>query len=75
MAECEARGIPYLFKLRQSAKVKTQLAEASAFLQSLLSTAEQLGNAQRWERILLRVFEKVISLALLNADPPLPATG
>jgi hypothetical protein len=26
MAECEALGIPYLFKLRQSAKVKTLLA-------------------------------------------------
>ena len=26
MAECEARGIPYLFKLRQTAKVKTLIA-------------------------------------------------
>jgi hypothetical protein len=34
----------------KSAKIKTQLAEASAFLQSLLTTAEQLTNTQRWER-------------------------
>lgn len=27
MPECEARGIPYLFKLRQSAKVKTLALE------------------------------------------------
>ncbi len=59
----------------KGSRIKTQLAEASAFLQSLLSTAEQLSNAQRWERILLRIFEKFISPALLNPDPPLSATG
>jgi hypothetical protein len=50
----------------KSAKIKTQLAEASAFLQSLLTTAEQLTNTQFWERILLRIFEKFISPKTLH---------
>jgi site-specific recombinase XerD len=46
-----------------------------AFLQSLLTTAEQLTNPQRWERILLRIFEKFISSKNLHALLPTPATG
>jgi hypothetical protein len=56
-------------------RIKSQLAEASAFLQNLLTTAEQLTNAQRWERILLRIFEKFIKPTLLNTSLPVPATG
>ena len=56
-------------------RIKSQLAEASAFLQNILTTAEQLTNAQRWERILLRIFEKFIKPTLLNTSLPVPATG
>ena len=56
-------------------KIKTQLAEASAFLQGLLTSAEQLSNAQRWERILIRIFEKFMPQKLLPAGTPIPATG
>jgi hypothetical protein len=57
----------------KSTKIKTQLAEASAFLQTLLTTAEQLTNPQRWERILLRIFEKFISPQTLHSLLPTPA--
>ena len=56
-------------------KIQAQLAEATAFLQGLVTTAEQLTNTQRWERILLHIFEKFISLKLLNSCPPVPAPG
>jgi hypothetical protein len=56
-------------------RIKEKLAEASAFLQGLISTAEQLTNPQRWERILLRIFEKFIQPKLANTGPPVPATG
>lgn len=46
-------------------RIKSQLAEASAFLQGLLASAEQLTHAQRWERILRRIFEKYIATKLL----------
>ncbi len=59
----------------KSTKIKAQLSEASAFLQSLLTTAEQLTNPQRWERILLRIFENFISQKNLHAILPTPATG
>jgi hypothetical protein len=60
----------------KSAKIKTQLAEASAFLQSLLTTAEQLTNTQFWERILQRIFEKFISPKTLHSLLlPTPAPG
>ena len=54
-------------------RIKSQLAEASAFLQGLVASAEQLTHAQRWERILLRIFEKYIAPKLLTAGPPSPA--
>ena len=57
----------------KSTKIKTQLAEASAFLQTLLTTAEQLTNPQRWERILLRIFEKFITPKTLHSLLPTPA--
>ena len=57
----------------KSTKIKAQLAEASAFLQTLLTTAEQLTNPQRWERILLRIFEKFISPKTLHSLLPTPA--
>ncbi len=56
-------------------KIKTQLAEASAFSQRLLTSAEQLSNAQRWERILIRIFEKSMPQKLLTCGKPIPATG
>jgi hypothetical protein len=59
----------------KSTKIKTQLSEASAFLQSLLTTAEQLTNPQRWERILLRIFENFISQKNRHSLLPTPATG
>ncbi|MFM8763561.1 MAG: transposase [Spartobacteria bacterium] len=55
--------------------IKEKLAEASAFLQGLITTAEQLTAPQRWERILLRIFEKFIQPKLENIGLPLPATG
>jgi len=55
--------------------IKEKLAEASAFLQGLITTAEQLTTPQRWERILLRIFEKFIQPKLENIGLPLPATG
>jgi len=54
-------------------RIKFQLAEASAFLQGLVASAEQLTHAQRWERILLRIFEKYIAPKLLTTGPPSPA--
>jgi hypothetical protein len=57
----------------KSTKIKTQLAEASAFLQTLLTTAEQLTNPQRWERILLRIFEKYITPKTLHSLLTTPA--
>ena len=57
----------------KSGKIKAQLAEASAFLQTLLTTAEQLTNPQRWERILQRIFEKVITPKTLHSLLPTPA--
>jgi len=57
----------------KSTKIKTQLEEASSFLQTLLTTAEQLTNPQRWERILLRIFEKFISPKTLHSLLPTPA--
>jgi hypothetical protein len=59
----------------KSAKIKAQLEEASTFLQSLLTTAEQLTNPQRWERILLRIFEKYITPKTLHCLLPTPAPG
>jgi hypothetical protein len=59
----------------KSAKIKAQLEEASTFLQSLLTTAEQLTNPQRWERILLRIFEKYITPKTLHSLLPTPVTG
>jgi hypothetical protein len=56
-------------------RIKEKLAEASAFLQGLISTAEQLTNTQRWERILLRIFERFIQPKLENTGLPVPATG
>ena len=56
-------------------RIKEKLGEASAFLQGLISTAEQLTNPQRWECILLRIFEKFIQPKLANAGLPVPATG
>lgn len=56
-------------------RIKEKLAEASAFLQGLISTAEQLTNPQRWERILLRIFERFIQPKLENTGLPAPATG
>jgi hypothetical protein len=56
-------------------RIKEKLAEASAFLQGLISTAEQFSNPQRWERILLRIFEKFIQPKLENTGLPAPATG
>jgi hypothetical protein len=56
-------------------RIKEKLAEASAFLQGLISTAEQLTNPQRWERILLRIFERFIQPKLENTGLPVPATG
>ena len=44
----------------QGNRIKTQRAEASAFLESLLTTAEQLTRVERWERILLRIFKKYL---------------
>ncbi|MFM8982709.1 MAG: hypothetical protein ACKOLA_07350, partial [Spartobacteria bacterium] len=49
------------------------LAEASAFLQGLVASEEQLTHAQRWERILLRIFEKYIAPKFLTTGPPSPA--
>ena len=57
----------------KSTKIKTQLEEASSFLQTLLTTAEQLTNPQRWERILLRIFEKFITPKTLPSLLPTPA--
>jgi hypothetical protein len=57
----------------KSAKIKAQLEEASTFLQSLLTTAEQLTNPQRWERILLRIFEKYITPKTLHSLLTTPA--
>ena len=57
----------------KSTKIKTQLEEASSFLQTLLTTAEQLTNPQRWERILLRIFEKFITPKTLHSLLPTPA--
>jgi hypothetical protein len=54
-------------------RIKSQLAEASAFLQGLVASAEQLTHVQRWERILLRIFEKYIAPKLLTTGPPSPA--
>ena len=51
-------------------RIKSQLAEASAFLQGLLASAEQLPHAQCWERILLRIFEKYIAPKLLTTSTP-----
>lgn len=51
-------------------RIKSQLAEASAFLQGLLASAEQLTHAKRWERILLRIFEKYIAPKLLIPISP-----
>jgi hypothetical protein len=59
----------------KSAKIKAQLEESSTFLQSLLTTAEQLTNPQRWERILLRIFEKYITQKTLHSLLPTPAPG
>jgi len=59
----------------KTSRIKEKLAEASAFLQGLISTAEQLTNPQRWERILLRIFEKFIQPKLENTGLPAPATG
>jgi len=56
-------------------RIKEKLAEASAFLQGLIFTAEQLTNPQRWERILLRIFERFIQPKLENTGLPVPATG
>ena len=56
-------------------RIKEKLAEASAFLQGLISTAEQLSNPQHWERILLRIFEKFMQPKLANTGLPAPATG
>ena len=56
----------------KSNSIKAKLAERSAFLQNLISTAEQLTNPQRWELILLRIFEKFIQPKLQNTGlPPL----
>ena len=59
----------------KTSRIKEKLAEASAFLQGLISTAEQLTNPQRWERILLRIFERFIQPKLENTGLPVPATG
>lgn len=59
-------------------RIKSQLAEASAFLQSLITTAEQLTRVERWERILMRIFEKYLSpipLAAILPAPTATATG
>jgi hypothetical protein len=56
-------------------RIKEKLAEASAFLRGLIFTAEQLTNPQRWERILLRVFERFTQLKLENTGLPAPTTG
>jgi len=56
-------------------RIKEKLAEASAFLQGLISAAEQLTNPQRWELILLRIFERFIQPKLENTVLPTPATG
>jgi hypothetical protein len=55
--------------------IKEKLAEASAFLQGLIFTAEQLTNSQRWERILLRIFERFIQPKIENTGLPALATG
>jgi len=60
---------------RQNSRIKEKLAEASAFLQGLISAAEQLTNPQRWELILLRIFERFIQPKLENTVLPTPATG
>jgi hypothetical protein len=59
----------------KSNSIKAKLAEASAFLQGLITTAEQLTNPQRWELILLRIFEKFIQPKLQNAGLQTLATG
>ena len=59
----------------KTSRIKEKLAEASAFLQGLISTAEQLTNPQRWERILLRIFERFIQPKLENTGLLAPATG
>jgi len=56
-------------------RIKEKLAEASAFLQGLIFTAEQLTNSQRWERILLRIFERFIQPKIENTGLPALATG
>jgi hypothetical protein len=45
------------------------------FLQGLISTAEQLTTTQRWERILLRIFERFIQPKLENTGLSALATG
>jgi hypothetical protein len=59
----------------KSNSIKAKLAEASAFLQGLISTAEQLTNPQRWELILLRIFEKFIQPKLENTGLPTLASA
>jgi hypothetical protein len=121
MAECEARGIPYLFKLSQSAKVKTLLAALEQKVgwvdcgQGFEGIEGELqltgwnrkrrvivarrrvkstgGEAEKTDLLLLSrcgelsmelvAYEYIVLVttmpfgapALLNADPPLPATG
>jgi hypothetical protein len=56
-------------------RIKEKLVEASAFLQGLITTAEQSTSPQGWEHILLRIFERFIQPKLEKTGLPAPATG
>ncbi len=63
MREAERRGLPYLFKLRLTAR----------FLHEL--NAEQLTTDRRWRRILSRAVQSWLCGRMLRAPPRLMATA
>ena len=56
-------------------KIKEKLTKASQFLRAILSAAEQLSLAERWRRILAKIFEKYLDGRPLNGPLPTLASG
>jgi hypothetical protein len=59
----------------QADKIKEKLTTASLFLRGILATAEQLSSAERWRRILAKIFEKYLDGRPLDGPVPTLASG
>jgi hypothetical protein len=59
----------------QAGRIQEMLTRVSTFLRGLMDAAEQLTSAERWHRILSKIFEKQLGGRPLKAPPLVLASG